>query len=76
MSWLSRILNRRKSANKSSDSSSRMYTPEYQALLNINSIIEDLLNADNYISKSEYKNKLLESSNTIEFFDMLIKTKS
>ena len=74
MSWLSRILNRRKSANKSSDSSSRIYTPEYQALLNINSIIEDLLNADNYISKSEYKNKLLESSNTIEFFDMLIKT--
>ena len=74
MSWLSRILNRRKSANKSSDSSSRMYTPEYQALLNINSIIEDLLNADNYIAKSEYKDKLLESSNTIEFFDMLIKT--
>jgi len=71
MSWLSRILNRRKSVSKSSVNNERVYPSEYQALLNINSWIEDLLNGNHYVAKSEYTPILFESQKTIDFFSTL-----
>ena len=68
MSFISRLFKgTRYDSNRIPDSAPK----EVVSLFNLKSFLESLLKCDHFVAKSEYKKKLLDYKNTVEYFSVL-----
>lgn len=72
MSLFSKLFKRKSTQETSSDISNRTFkTIECEQLWDLKLFIDNLLSADNYIARSDYKKKLLDYHKVIEHFNVL-----
>lgn len=71
MGLFSKLFKKKQSVNNTFDNNLSFENPECQSLWDLKVYMEDLLSQNRYVSKKEYRSRLLDGKKTIEYFGVL-----